>query len=136
MKKAIAIIVAVIFVFALTSISFAAEKAAPAPIEKKEAAPAKAEGKKAPAKVMSIAGEVKEVDATANTITVKSKKKEVVLSTDGKTIIKIGKEKKALADLKVGDKVKVKYTEVEGGNVAKSIAVMAAPAEKKAEPVK
>jgi hypothetical protein len=39
MKKAIALIVSVLFVFALTSISFAAEekKAAPAPMEKGKA---------------------------------------------------------------------------------------------------
>ena len=54
-----------------------------------------------------------------------------------KLLIKMGKEKKALADVKVGDKVNVKYTTVDGKNVAKSIAIKpavtaAAPAEKKA----
>jgi ribosomal protein S1 len=140
MKKTIAIIVAVLFVFALTSISFAAEKkAAPAPVEKKEAAPVKAEEKKAPEKVMSVTGDVVAVDAKAMTLTVKGKKGDVALSTNDKTTVKMGKEKKALADVKVGDKVKVKYTEVDGKNIAKSIAikpaVTAAPAEKKAEPV-
>lgn len=129
MKKAIAIIVAVLFVFALTSISFAAEK---------EAAPVKAEEKKAPEKVMSVTGDVVAVDAKAMTLTVKGKKGDVALSTNDKTTVKMGKEKKALADVKVGDKVKVKYTEVDGKNIAKSIAikpaVTAAPAEKKAAP--
>ncbi len=138
MKKAIAIIVAVLFVFALTSISFAAEKkAAPAPVEKKEAAPVKAEEKKAPEKVMSVTGDVVAVDAKAMTLTVKGKKGDVALSTNDKTTVKMGKEKKALADVKVGDKVKVKYTEVDGKNIAKSVAikpaVTAAPAEKKAK---
>jgi ribosomal protein S1 len=138
MKKTIAIIVAVLFVFALTSISFAAEKkAAPAPMEKKEAAPAKVEEKKAPEKVMSVTGDVVAVDAKAMTLTVKGKKGDVALSTNDKTTVKMGKEKKALADVKVGDKAKVKYTEVDGKNIAKSIAikpaVTAAPAEKKAE---
>ena len=128
MKKAIAIIVAVLFVFALTSISFAAEK---------EAAPVKAEEKKAPEKVMSVTGDVVAVDAKAMTLTVKGKKGDVALSTTDKTTVKMGKEKKALADVKVGDKVKVKYTAVDGKNVAKSIAIKpavtaAAPAEKKA----
>ncbi len=138
MKKTIAIIVAVLFVFALTSISFAAEKkAAPAPVEKKEAAPVKAEEKKAPEKVMSVTGDVVAVDAKAMTLTVKGKKGDVALSTNDKTTVKMGKEKKALADVKVGDKVKVKYTEVDGKNIAKSVAikpaVTAAPEEKKAK---
>lgn len=138
MKKAIAIIVAVLFVFALTSISFAAEKkAAPAPMEKKEASPAKVEEKKAPEKVMSVTGDVVAVDAKAMTLTVKGKKGDVALSTNDKTTVKMGKEKKALADVKVGDKAKVKYTEVDGKNIAKSIAikpaVTAVPAEKKAK---
>ncbi|NCO67171.1 MAG: hypothetical protein COY75_08755 [Nitrospirae bacterium CG_4_10_14_0_8_um_filter_41_23] len=132
MKKAIAIIVAVLFVFALTSISFAAEK-------KAATATAPAEKKEAPAKVKQVSGEVVTVDATAGTLTVKSKKKEVVLSTNDKTVIKIGKEKKALADIMVGDKVKAKYTEIDGKNVAKSIAaksITIRPAEKKTVPAK
>lgn len=138
MKKAIAIILAVLFVFAVTSISIAAEKkAAPAPMEKKEAAPVKAEEKKAPEKVMSVTGDVVAVDAKAMTLTVKGKKGDVALSTNDKTTVKMGKEKKALADVKVGDKVKVKYTEVDGKNIAKSVAikpaVTAVPAEKKAK---
>ncbi len=141
MKKAIAIIVAVLFVFALTSISFAAEKkVTPAPAEKKEAAPTKTEEKTSPEKVMSVTGNVVAVDAKAMTLTVKGKKGDVALSTNDKTTVKMGKDKKTLADVKVGDKVKVKYTEVDGKNVAKSViikpAVTAAPAEKKAEPAK
>ena len=125
MKKAIAIFVSVLFVFAIASLSFAAEKAATAPaaVEKKEAAPVKAEEKKAPVKVKRISGEVVTVDAKAGTLTVKSKKQEVSLSTDNKTVVKKGKEKKTLADVMAGDKVIVKYTEVDGKNVAKSIAV-------------
>lgn len=140
MKKTIAIIVAVLFVFALTSISFAAEKkVTPVPMEKKEAAPVKAEEKKAPEiKVMSVTGDVVAVDAKAMTLTVKGKKGDIALSTNDKTTVKMGKEKKALADVKVGDKAKVKYTEVDGKNIAKSIAikpaVTAVPTEKKAEP--
>lgn len=125
MKKAIAIFVSVLFVFAVASISFATEKAATAPaaVEKKEAAPVKAEEKKAPVKVKQISGEVVTVDATAGTLTVKSKKQEVSLSTSDKTVVKKGTEKKTLADVMAGDKVVVKYKEVEGKNIAKSIAV-------------
>jgi len=129
MKKAIAIIVSVLFVFAITSVSFATDKtAAPAPMEKKaapaaeKAAPAKAE-KKAPAKVKQVTGDVTAVDAKAKTITVKGKKGDVVIAVDDKM----------LADVKAGDKVTAKYTEADGKNTAKSVKKAAA---KKAEPVK
>ncbi len=114
MKKVIAIIVSALFILSVAGISFAAEKAA----------------KKAPAKVKQVTGEVTAVDAAANTLTVKGKKGEVALATDDKTMVKVGKEKKALADVKAGDKVTVKYTEADGKNTAKSIAVSAAPAKK------
>jgi ribosomal protein S1 len=139
MKKFVAIVVSVLFVLSVAGLSFAAEqKAAPAP-EKKEAAPAKMEEKKAekkaPAKVKQVSGEVAAVDAAAKTLTVKGKKGDVALMADDKTTVKMGKEKKALADVKVGDKVTVKYAEMDGKNVAKSVVVGAAPAkmEKKME---
>lgn len=127
MKKAIAIIVSVLFVFAITSVSFAAEKAA-APAAEKAAAPAKAEEKKAPAKVKQVTGNVTAVDAKAKTITVKGKKGDVVIAVDDKMI----------ADVKAGDKVTAKYTEADGKNTAKSVKKAAAKKaeEKKAEPVK
>jgi ribosomal protein S1 len=134
MKKAIAIILAVLFVFAVTSISFAAEKkAAVAPAEKK-AEPMPAEKPK----VKHVTGEVKAVDTAAMTITVtktvKAKVVETVVTVNDKTKIMMGAEKKTLADVKVGDKVKAKYIETDGKNVAKSVVIMpAAAAEKKAE---
>ncbi|MEW6419249.1 MAG: DUF5666 domain-containing protein [Nitrospirota bacterium] len=135
MKKAIAIIVAVLFVFSFAGLSFATEKAA------EKAAPAKAEETKAAEKpkVKMVTGEVKAVDAKAKTLTVKGKKADVTVTCDDKTKIMMGKEKKTLADVMTGDKVTVKYTEAEGKNVAKSISIKAAetaPAEKKTEPAK
>ena len=128
MKKTIAIVLSLVLMFAFTAVTFAAEKAAPAaPAEK--AAPAKAE-KKAPAKVKQVSGEVAAVDAKANTLTVKGKKGDVMVNADDKTSVKVGKEKKSLADVKAGDKVTVKYAETDGKNVAKSILVSAAPAKK------
>ncbi len=147
MKKTIAIIVSLLFVLSIAGLSFAAEKAAApaaapakaAPAEKK-AEPAKMEEKKAPAKIKQVTGEVKSVDAKA--ITVKGKKADVTVNVDDKTKIMAGKEKKALADVKAGDKVSVKYTEAEGKNMAKSIAIKPAAMmeekkmEKKAAPAK
>ena len=130
MKKIIALIVAALFVFAVASVSLAADekKAAPA---KKEAAPAPAEKKaekKAVAKVMQVTGEVAAVDAAAKTITVKGKKGDVVISVDDKT----------LADVKAGDKVAAKYTAADGKNTAKTVTIKKAAkkAEKKAKSAK
>lgn len=119
MKKAIAIVLSIMFVFALTTVTFAADK--------KMKADKKA-GK------MHVAGEVTNVDAKANTITVKGKKGDVTVSVDDKTAIMAGKEKKTMADVKVGEKVKVEYTEADGKNVAHKVHLMKGEkAEKKME---
>lgn len=124
---AIALLVAMAFALSVPGIAIAADKKEAAPAEKKEAAPAQ---EKAPAKVKQVTGEVTAIDAAAKTLTVKGKAGEVALTADDKTTVKIGKEKKALADVKVGDKATVKYNEMDGKNVAKSIIVKAAPAKK------
>ncbi len=132
MKKAIAIIVSVLFVLAITSLSFATEekKAAPAPAA--PTAEKKMAEKKAPVK--QVTGEAAAVDMKANTITVKGKKAETTVTCDDKTKVMMGKEKKACADVKVGDKVTAKYSEADGKNMAKSVSIHAAkPAEKKME---
>ncbi len=88
-------------------------------------------------KVKQITGDVAAVDAAAKSLTVKGKKAEVVISTDEKTVVKAAKEKKSLSDVKVGDKVTVKYSEVDGKNIAKSIEIKPSKTEKKgAEPAK
>ncbi len=139
MKKAIAIIVTMLFVFAIASIAIAAEeKKAVAPVEKKAVAPVekKAEEKKAEKKVApkQFTGEVKAIDKEKKTIAVTKKAKdkaiEEVFAFDDKTTVKIGKDKKTVADLKVGDKAMVKFEEKDGKKIAKSITV--AP-EKKVE---
>jgi hypothetical protein len=131
-KSAIAIIVTVLFASTLTSISFAEEK--------------KAEEKP---KVKEVIGKVKAVDTVAQTITVvnKIKAKELVvgkefdinelrITVDDKTIITMGEKKKELADVKVGNKVTVKYTEVEGKNIAESVALMSVKKAKTAKKMK
>ncbi|HMK49047.1 MAG TPA: DUF5666 domain-containing protein [Thermodesulfovibrionales bacterium] len=141
MKKVLAIIVSLVLVVSFAGLSFAAEKAAdkkaaPAAAEKK--APAMEEKKapvaekKAPAKMKQVTGEVAKVDAMS--ISIKTKKGETTITVDDKTKVMMGKEKKAIADVKVGDKATVKFSEADGKMVAKSIAVKAA--EMKAEPAK
>ncbi len=128
MKKAIAIVLSVMFVFALTAATFAAEKKESASTEKKEMAATKKAAKK---KVMhkQITGEVTAVDAKANTVTVKSKKAEVTVTVDEKT--KFMPKGKTIADVTAGEKVMVKYTEAEGANTAKSIKIEVKKAGKK-----
>jgi Cu/Ag efflux protein CusF len=117
MKKTIAIVLSLVLMFAFTAVTFAAEKAA---------VPAKKAVKK------EVIGEVTAVDANANTLTVKGKKGDVMVSTDDKTTIMANKDKKTLADVKAGDKVTVNYTEADGKNVATKVAIKAAPAPKAA----
>lgn len=110
MKKAIAVVFSLMFVLTLTVASFAADK--------KDA-------------VKHVMGEVTAVDSNAKSLTVKSKKVDVVISVDDKTKIMAGKDKKTLADVKAGDRVAVRYTEADGKNTAKSISIHAAPAKMK-----
>lgn len=116
MKKAIAIIVSLLFVLSLGGLSFAADEkeAAPAP-EKKERHHAK--------HGMHVYGEVTAVDAAAKTLTVKGKKREVTLTIDDKTRFHKGK---TLDDVKVGDKVSAKYKERDGKMVASGVKIKTA----------
>jgi len=123
MKKVVSIVVALLFVLSITSLSFAVEEKA-MPAEKP--------------KVKQVTGDVKAVDMKAKALTVvkvmKGKSEDTVVTVDDNTKIMMGKEKKTLADVKVGDKVIAKYTEVDGKKLAKSIAIK--PAEKKTESAK
>jgi Cu/Ag efflux protein CusF len=78
-------------------------------------------------KTTTATGEVKSVDAKAATLTVKVKDKDVDLSAQSKSA------KSALGKVKVGDMVKVSYTEKDGKMTATSITPVKAP-EKKSEP--
>jgi hypothetical protein len=87
--------------------------------------------------VKQITGEIVTVDIAVKTLTVKGKKTEVVITADDKTVVKLDKEKKTLSDVKIGDKVTVKYAVIDGNNVARSIEIKAAKTEKKgADPAK
>lgn len=96
MKKALAIIISVLFVLSVVGLSFADEK-------------------KHATKAIYVSGEVTAVDAAANTLTIKGKKGEVVLTTSDKTKFAEGK---TLSDVKVGDKLTAKYSEKDGKMMA------------------
>jgi len=94
MKKALAIIVSVLIVLSVVGFSFANDK---------EHA------------TKEISGEVTAVDTAANTLTIKGKDGEVVLTTTDGTRFAEGK---TLADVKVGDKLYAKYSEKDGKMMA------------------
>ena len=96
MKKALAIIVSLVFVLSVAGLSFAKEK-------------------RHATKAMHVTGEVTAVDAAANTLTIEGKKGEVMLTITDKTKFAKGK---TLADVKVGDKLTVKYSEKDGNMMA------------------
>jgi lipopolysaccharide export LptBFGC system permease protein LptF len=135
MKKIIAILTAVLFVFAIATVAIAAEEKK-APVAEKKADVKKAETKKADVKKVAtvhkqITGEVKAVDALGKNITVvkkgKDKAEEVIIAVDDKQ----------LASVKAGDKITVKYTVADNKNTAKSITPKVdKKAPKKAETVK
>ncbi|MEN2985505.1 MAG: hypothetical protein ABDH16_02425 [Thermodesulfovibrionaceae bacterium] len=120
MKKVLAVVFALIFALTV-SVAFAQQPGAKPAEPPKAAEPAKAE--KAKEKVKSITGEVTAIDTAGKTITVKSKKQELT----------IGVTPEQIKDIKVGDKVVVKYVEKEGKLVAKSVKKIAPEAEKKGE---
>ena len=96
MKKALTIIVSVLIVFSVVGLSFAYDK-------------------EHATKEMHVSGEVTAVDASANTLTIKGEKGEVVLTITDKTKFAEGK---TLAEVKVGDKLSAKYSEKDGTMMA------------------
>lgn len=118
MKKILALVMALVFVFT-TAVVFA-EKPAAKPAEPAKKAEATKE------KVKQISGEITAIDTAGKTITVKSKKQELT----------IGVTDEQIKDLKAGDKVVVKYTEKDGKLTAKSVKKTGKTAEKKEAPKK
>ncbi len=128
MKKAVALFVAVAFAAGTAGFA-AAQTTAPAAPEKKAEETKKPEAKKA-AKVSakSARGTVK--SASADSLVVASKDKELTFAVDPSTKIKRGGKTATAADLKEGDAVTVKYTEQDGKSVAQTVTAHAAKAKK------
>jgi hypothetical protein len=111
-----------ILVVALTTLSFStfgfaqAKPATPAtPATPAAPSEKKTEMKSEKAKTNRITGEVTSLDAKAGEFAVKEKDKEVKLNAESKST------KSALEKLKVGDMVKVTYTEKDGKMIASSV---------------
>ena len=117
MKNTIRILIVVALTsLAFSSVSFAQAKPPATPAT--PGAPAmekKTEMRSEKAKAEGLTGEVTTVDAKAGTLTVKGKEKEINLAADSKST------KAALEKLKVGDMVRVSYTEKDGKMIVSSV---------------
>jgi Cu/Ag efflux protein CusF len=79
---------------------------------------------KKPLKIIHVAGEMVSVSPKAGKLTVRGKDGEAEIYATKKTIIYIGRDKSRLSDIAAGDKVTVKYLEIDGKNVARSIFIV------------
>lgn len=133
MKNMIKILVVVLTTLSFSALGFAqAKPATPATPATPPAAEKKTEMKSEKPKTHRISGEITAVDAKAGTFAVKEKDKEIKLTADSKGA------KGALEKVKVGDMVKVSYTEKDGKNLASSVkaepkTTAAKPMEKKSD---
>ena len=135
MKKTISVILAVLFICAVTTVSSSGAKKTtttktPASKNAKQAKSAEKLDTKT-----TLTGKVISVNTVARTITisekVKGKEEKTLVILDEKTGIAMSGEKRTLADIKKGDEVRVQYTEVEGKMVAKDVAIMPVKAPRK-----
>jgi ribosomal protein S1 len=125
-----------LFVISLVALAFAAAgfaQTTPATPAKPAAPEKKMETKSEKPKPTTVTGEVTSVDAKAGMLGVKTKDKDkdkdLNLTAESKST------KSALGKVKMGDQVKVTYTEKNGKMVASSVAKAKAPAKAK-EPAK
>ncbi len=113
MKNMIKILVIALTSLAFSGVSFAQAKPATPATPATPAAPAMEKSEKA--KNNRLTGEITSVDVKAGTFTVKGKDKEINLVADSKST------KAEMEKLKVGDTVRVSYTEKDGKMIASSV---------------
>ena len=116
-KNMIKILVVAMTTFGFSALGFAqAKPAAPAPsIPAAPSTEKKTEMKAEKAKTTQISGEVTILDTKAGTFAVREKDKEIKLTADSKSA------KETLEKLKVGDMVRVSYTEKDGKMIVSSV---------------
>jgi Cu/Ag efflux protein CusF len=112
-KNTIKVLVIALTSLAFSSVSFAQAKPATPATPATPAAPAMEKSEKA--KTNRLTGEITSVDVKAGTFTVKGKDKEINLVADSKST------KADVEKLKVGDTVRVSYTEKDGKMIASSV---------------
>jgi Cu/Ag efflux protein CusF len=112
-KNMIKVLVIALTSLAFSGVSFAQAKPATPATPATPAAPAMEKSEKA--KTNRLTGEITSVDMKAGTFTVKGKDKEINLVADSKST------KAEVEKLKVGDTVRVSYTEKDGKMIASSV---------------
>jgi predicted RNA-binding protein (virulence factor B family) len=112
-KNMIKILVIALTSLAFSGVSFAQAKPATPATPATPAAPAMEKSEKA--KTNRLTGEITSVDVKAGTFTVKGKDKEINLVADSKST------KAEVEKLKVGDTVRVSYTDKDGKMIASSV---------------
>jgi Cu/Ag efflux protein CusF len=112
-KNMIKVLVIALTSLAFSGVSFAQAKPATPATPATPAAPAMEKSEKA--KTNRLTGEITSVDVKASTFTVKAKDKEINLVADSKST------KAEVEKLKVGDTVRVSYTEKDGKMIARSV---------------
>jgi hypothetical protein len=96
------------------------KKALPEKITREKPAAAK----KKPLKIIHLTGEAIRVNPKAGKLTVRGKDGEVEIYATDKTIIRIGMDKGRLSDIAAGNKATIKYLEIDGKNIARSIFIV------------
>lgn len=124
MKNALRVLIVALTTLAFSSIGFAQEKKTTPATPAAPATEKKTEKSEKP-KTSRVTGEVTSVDAKAGTLNVKAKDKDLKLTAESSSA------KGALEKVKVGDMVKVSYTEKDGKMVASSVDKTKAKAEEK-----
>jgi hypothetical protein len=85
----------------------------------------------------SVIGNVLAVNPVEKSITLKSKRKgKLTINLTDKTRIKAGKENKSLTDIKVDDRVRISYKNIEGVLKATSVRILPPKRERKSKIVK
>ena len=107
------------------------KKGHPEKVAREKPAPAKEK----PLKIVHLAGETTSVNPKAGRLTVRGKDGDIDIYATDKTNILIGRDKGRLSDIAAGNKATVKYLEIDGKNIARSIFVVQEPPEEK-EPQK
>ena len=107
------------------------KKGQPEKVAREKPAPAKEK----PLKIIHLAGETTSVNPKAGKLTIRGKDGEVDIYATEKTNILIGREKGRLSDIAAGNKATVKYLEIDGKNIARSIFIVQEAREEK-EPQK
>lgn len=94
-----------------------------------------ASAKQKPLKIVHLVGETISVNPKKGRLTIRGKDGEVEIYATEKTVIQIGRDKGGFSEIAAGNKATVKYLEIDGKNVARSIFIVQEAREEK-EPQK